>query len=76
MAMMTLNDLEHSIIYVAMPPFLGYKKPSLWVRYDGKMIKLATFVDDEKAELFMDYFEAKGFPVDAYDFDFEEGNKQ
>ena len=72
---MRLNDLEHSIIYVEMPPFLGYKKPSLWVRYaDGKMIKLASFVDVERAQLFIDYWEEKGIPIDTYDF--EEGNKQ
>lgn len=71
---MKLSELKHPILSVNMSPIFGYKKPSLWIENYNKMIKLASFIDAERAQMFIDYFEEKGIPIDTYTF--EEGNKQ
>lgn len=65
---MKLSELKNPILSVHMPPVLGCKKPSLWIENYNKMIKLASFVDAERAQMFIDYFEEKGIPIDTYDF--------
>lgn len=71
---MKLSELKHPILSVHMTPVLGCKKPSLWIENYNKMIKLASFVDAERAQMFTDYLKEKGIPIDTYAF--EEGNKQ
>ena len=67
-------ELKHPILSVHMSPVLGCKKPSLWIENYNKMIKLGSFIDAEMAQIFIDYWEEKGIPIDTYTF--EEGNKQ
>ena len=71
---MKLSELKNTTLSVHMTPVLDCKKPSLWIENYNKMIKLASFVDAERAQLFIDYWEEKGIPIDTYTF--EEGNKQ
>ena len=71
---MNLNELKNTTLSVEMSPIFGYKKPSLWIENYNKMIKLASFIDAERAQMFINYCEEKGIPIGTYDF--EEGNKQ
>lgn len=64
---MKLSELKHPILSVHMTPVLGCKKPSLWIENYNKMIKLASFIDAERAQMFIDYFEEKGIPIGTYD---------
>lgn len=66
---MKLSELKHPILSVHMTPVLGCKKPSLWIENSCQMIKLASFVDKERAQIFIDYWEEKGIPIDTYDFE-------
>lgn len=64
---MKLSELKHPILSVHMAPVCGCKKPSLWIENYNKMIKLASFIDAERAQMFIDYFEEKGIPIGTYD---------
>lgn len=63
---MKLSDLDTPIIEVYKRPIYGCKKPTIWIEYNGGIIKLGTFVNVEAAEMFMDYFEEKGITVAAF----------
>jgi hypothetical protein len=71
---MNLSELKNYTLAVYLSPVWGCKKPSLWIENANEMIKLASFVSAERAQLFIEYWEEKGIPIDTYDF--EEGNKQ
>lgn len=64
---MNLNELKNYTLAVYLSPVLGCKKPSLWIENYNKMIKLASFIDAERAQMFIDYFEEKGIPIGTYD---------
>jgi hypothetical protein len=68
---MELSELKNHILSVYLSPICGCKKPSLWIENANEMIKLASFVSSERAQLFIEYWEEKGIPIDTYDF--EEG---
>ena len=72
--MLTLTELLNYTLVVYPSPVCECEKPSLWLKNSCQMIKLASFVDAEREQLFIDYFEEKGIPIDTYAF--EEGNKQ
>lgn len=65
--MLTLSELKNYTLAVYLSPVLGCKKPSLWIESYNKMIKLASFIDAERAQLFIDYWEEKGIPIEVYD---------
>lgn len=72
--MITSSELKNYTLAVYLSPVCGCKKPSLWLENSENMIKLASFVDRERAQSFLDYWDEMGIPIDTYDFD--EGNKQ
>lgn len=65
----TVDEFKNTKLLIYTVSVCGCKKPTLWIERSGKMIKLASFVDIERAELFVDFFFERGLPVELIDRD-------
>lgn len=65
--MIKLTEFKNTKLLVYTVSVFGYQKPSLWIQHSGKNIKLGSFIDIERAKLFVDYFLERGLPVEFFD---------